>query len=135
MTFAAEDLKTLLVAHDFIVNPNITVEPSIRLMYEGHPAAHADSGEIVIIRERLLNIREFTHHRTEIYRIFITIRYDGTDPTILKSIMDEIQSAFDTENATVDREYYWDMLYAWNGGVKLGQIRMLVNATKQWVSK
>ena len=135
MYSASADLKTLLSAHDFASNANLTVDPDIRLLYEDHPSSHSDNGLITIGGENLNNVKETWTHRFNTFRIPITIEFDGqTDDTKVKALLTEIQSAFDTENKTHDRDYYWRLTYSWSGLVRLSGIRAYVDAVEEWVA-
>jgi hypothetical protein len=135
LTFASEDLKTLLVAHTFADNVNLSAEPQILLHYEDHPSSHTSSGFIDIKTERKISDKEYTHHRNPTYRVVVIVRYDGTNPTILGALRDEIQSAFDTNNNNVSKTYSISINnFDWSGNVRLGRLVMFVDMIKQWVT-
>ena len=139
---ASEDLKTLLDAHTFADNANLDDEPFIKLIDSGetlvdsvtHRPIYPEHGTIIIGEENLNNVEDWVNHSNEFYRILVDVIFtDQTNSTKLKSLMTEIRNAFKTENNTVDRDYYWKMLYQWSGLTQEGAVRVFVDMKKEWV--
>lgn len=135
MFTCAEDLKTLLVAHDFTANALISTDPTIILHYEDHPATYPENGLIIIGDESLNNEVEYIKHSEFSYRILLEVQYDSTTSAYLKALLTEIKSAFNTNNDTSGRSYFWKILYNWKGLVKLGNIQVMVDAVEEWVAR
>ena len=120
MTYSpAEDIATLLNAITYT-----TLAPIAYQEYEKLAPGHATNGKIIIgevAKQPQTNVgstKKFNNYTVE-------ARYEIDNQTTsanIRTVIDDIESAFDTENVATARKYYWELLFEFNNIVKAAYI-------------
>lgn len=132
------DLKTLIDAHDFTVNGDLSADPLVFVERDELPTNYPQANGFIMITDESLNSREMLGQKYDDlhYRVNCIIKFaaQSTDAK-LKAVMEEMKSAFDTNNEVVTRSWDHQILYVWDSSVRDGQIDLIIESIELGVVK
>lgn len=119
---------------DFSSVSGLDGRPVIRLEGDKNAPFYKAYGQIIIGEENLNRNDPLAGFRSESYRVLVILEKDGgTGPALLKRIMAQMGSVFNTNNNSPDPTYEYALLYNWMGLYTMGKIDIFIDVLKRKV--
>lgn len=131
---AASDLVTFLRANLTMANiAALSTRPLVQLAGVPDSGGDSDSGILEFENEIMKPVFLTPKWRNELYFIDAEYSYMGSSETTFKEMLEEFDLTLQTENLTVDRDYYYEFEYTWDTNVNVSVAMCKFVLTKESV--